>query len=150
MTSEEYAAEVANLLNEVFNKKNPAIILEAFADDCIASISGYREPFVGGAAFKAWAESYLRGFDCEVAVEDVRGEGSSVMLRWNMRAVHRGEYLGMPATFRQVHWRALEWTQFEGDKVKQVWVAFDTMGIAQDLGIFPKGNPPRPLAALIA
>ena len=150
MTAEEYKATVLHLLDEAFNKKNPAIFLEVFASDCTVSIAGYREPFRSNDAFKAWAESYHRGFDCQLTVEEIAAEGHNVFVRWNMRALHRGSYLGMPATFRQVQWRALQWSQFKGDRLQNAWVVYDTVRMGQDLGFLPKGSPPRLLAELIA
>lgn len=150
MTSEEYKATVLMALDEAFNKRNSAIFLQVLASDCSFSACGYREPFRGGEEVRAFIDSYHRGFDCELTVEEAAVEGPNVLVRWRMRALHHGEYQGMPATFREIQWRALQWSQFKGEKVQNVWVMFDTQRMGQDLGFLPKGRPPRGLAEVVA
>ena len=136
-------------MDELFGKRNMAVVAETCAPDFVVTIPGYPEPLRGLAAVEKWAGSYLTGFDSRLTVEDVVAEGDWVALRFVVRGTHRGEYMGIPATGRKVEFTEFSLTRYADGRAQASWLMLDTLTVMQQLGLFPKGGPPRPLLRLI-
>jgi len=148
-TPEANKAIVLGLLDEFFNKRNPVVFDELGWPACVLHLAGYPEPFRGREAVKEWALSYLDGWDSRLEVEEAIAVGDTVAVRWTLHATHKGEYIGMPATGRSVTFTALEWFRLVDGKCVEVWNAFDTLRVVQQIGMLPKGTPPRALCRII-
>jgi predicted ester cyclase len=148
MSPEENKAIVLHLLDEVFTRKNPDAFLEYLAPNAVFHLSSY-PTFHGPEAVAKWATTYLAAIDARVTVDDMVAEGDIVMLRWTTNAIHKGEYVGIPATGRPVSFTELALMRFAGDKAEEVWIVLDTLDVMQQLGLFPKGHPPRALMWLV-
>jgi predicted ester cyclase len=85
---------------------------------------------------KAVARGLRAAFDpYEVDVVDLVGEGDTVVLRGIQRGVHRGEWLGVPATGRSVTWMVLRMFKFDPDgRIVQTWAFSDTRGLIEQMG----------------
>jgi len=149
MSAQENKAAVLRTLDEVFTRKNPDAILEADAEDVVLHAAGFPEPVVGRQAVRDWAANHLAAFETQVTVQDAIAEGELVALRSTMRLIHRGEYLGIPATGRELSFTQMEMVRFAGGQIQETWVSLDTQGVMQQLGVLPKGQPPRALLQLI-
>jgi steroid delta-isomerase-like uncharacterized protein len=145
MPREANLATVHRVFEEVFEKGNTAYFLEVLPTNVVMRLSGYKEPFVGPAAVKAWADSFHAGFSFKITVESVLAEGEEVAVRWTNVATHRGKYNGMPATGRQMRFTAIEWFRFEDGRCVEIWNKFDVLDVVQQLGLMPSGPPPAPL-----
>jgi steroid delta-isomerase-like uncharacterized protein len=122
---------------------------ELVAPEVVVQIAGIPELLRGRAAFQEWAESYLSGWKSELTIDHVIAEKDSVAIRWTMRGTHTGDYAGLPATGADVSFTAMEWIRFEDGMAVQCWILFDTADLFQQLGILPKGGPPRALVWLL-
>jgi predicted ester cyclase len=141
-------AVALRFVEEVFNQRNLDALAEIVAPDVVAHIPGY-EPLRGLEAVHQWAASYLAAFDSHLTVEDVVAEGDKVVLRFTVRATHRGEYLGVPPTGRQVTFPEISLTRYAEGKAREFWLMLDSLGVMQQLGMYPKGRPPRALLWLV-
>jgi predicted ester cyclase len=85
---------------------------------------------------KAVARGLRAAFDpYEVEVVDLVGEGDTVVLRGIQRGVHRGEWLGVPATGRSVTWMVLRMFKFDPDgRIVRTWAFSDTRGLIEQMG----------------
>lgn len=72
--------------------------------------------------------------DIRDAVEDVIAEGDRIVLRFTMRGTHRGEFLGVPATGRQVTWSGINIARVANGKFVEIWGCADLLGLLQQLG----------------
>lgn len=135
-------------VEEVFNQRNLDVLPEVLAPDVVAHLPGY-EPLRGYEAVRQWVATYLSAFDTHLTVEDVVAEGDIVVLRFTLRATHKGEYLGVPATGRQVTSPEISFTRYGEGKAREFWIMLDTLGVMQQLGMYPRGRPPRALMWLI-
>jgi len=149
MSPEENKTTVLAVLDEALGRKNPAAFLDGLSPDVIFHLAGYPEPFHGPEAVRDWAASYLAAWDSRITIETAVAEGDNVLVRWTNRATHTGEYIGIPPTGAHVTFTELAQMRFAGGKAQEVWVVFDTLDIMQQMGLFPKGPPPRPLMRLI-
>ena len=81
---------------------------------------------------------FLAGFpDSKIELEDVITEGDKVAARFNLRATHQGDFMGIPPTGKSIVLTGITIMQFEGDKVVERWSESDFMGMMQQLGVIP-------------
>ncbi|MGW6740099.1 ester cyclase [Streptomyces sp. NPDC055025] len=66
-------------------------------------------------------------------IEDVVAAGDRVAVRSVTRGTHKGEFLGVPATGRQVEIRASDYHQVEDGRIVRSWHLEDYYGVLQQL-----------------
>jgi predicted ester cyclase len=73
--------------------------------------------------------------------EDVLASGDKVVARVRVTGTHEGEFMGMPATGKDVDVQAIDIVRFGDDGLaREHWGVFDVMGMMQQLGVVP--GPP--------
>jgi steroid delta-isomerase-like uncharacterized protein len=101
------------------------------------------EPFEGPEGFKQFVTDLRRGFpDLNVTIEHVIGEGDFVSIRSRVAGTHLGLYRGIPPTGRRIAQSQLHMFHIVDGQIVETWHEIDGLGIMQQLGIFPRGNPP--------
>ena len=73
----------------------------------------------------------------EDAVEDVRADRDVVVVRWRARGTHQGPLWGVRPTGRQIDVPVCELSRVHNGRIAEQWLALDTLGLAQQLGIAP-------------
>jgi predicted ester cyclase len=136
-------------VDELFGRRNLGVIREICSSEIVFHLPGYPEPLRGIEAVERWAAGYLAAFEGRLDVEDVVVEGDLIALRATMRTRHQGEYMGVPPTGRSLTFTELSLTRYDGGKAVEFWLMLDTLGVMQQLGLFPKGQPPRALLRLV-
>ena len=111
------------------------------------------EPFEGPDGFKNFVTDLRRGFpDLKITIEHVIGEGEFVSIRSRIAGTHLGAYRGIPPTGRRIAQSQLHMMHVVDGQIDETWQEIDGLGIMQQLGIFPRGNPPtwllRPVVRL--
>jgi len=95
--------------------------------------------------FSAW--SYAFQAEPEENVEIV-AQGDLVAVCYNLHAKHTGEYMGIPATNRDMVIPGIEFVRIRDDKISEHWGIYDFMSTAEELGadmIFvPRPEPGLP------
>ena len=105
---------------EVWNRQRVETVDEILDPQALGHMEG--GDVRGPEAFKAVRGDLLRAFpDMKVEVEDTVAEGDHVVLRWNVRATHRGEGLGARPTGRSVDFRGMTWMTFRDGKIVEGW-----------------------------
>jgi predicted ester cyclase len=75
------------------------------------------------------------GFDFEFSIEDLIAEGDRVCARWFWKGRHKGEFLGIPATGREVTMSGTTVFRCGGDgKLAEGWWEYDRLGLMEQLG----------------
>jgi steroid delta-isomerase-like uncharacterized protein len=95
------------------------------------------ELFAGGQADAAKQEAadFRRGFpDVISTVEDLIAEGDKVVARWKSRATHRGDYMGIPASGKEVEFTGISFYRIEGGKIAESWTVEDQFGLMRQIG----------------
>jgi steroid delta-isomerase-like uncharacterized protein len=83
------------------------------------------------------AADYRRGFpDVANTIEDLIAEGDKVVARWRSRATHKGEYMGIPPTGREVEVTGITLYRIQAGKIAEVWNVEDKLGLLQQIGAF--------------
>jgi predicted ester cyclase len=70
--------------------------------------------------------------DLQTAVKDLIAEGDKVVIHWESRGTHRGEFMGLAPTQKPVTLSGI--TRVVGGKCVEDWTQFDALGLLQQLG----------------
>ena len=65
--------------------------------------------------------------DLRFTIEDLIAEGDKVACRLSTRGTHRGTFLGVPATGRDVEQRGIDLLRFSVGRMIERWGEFDTL-----------------------
>jgi predicted ester cyclase len=85
------------------------------------------------------AADFRRGFpDVVSTIEDLIAEGDKVVARWRSRATHRGEYMGIPSTGKEVEFTGISVYRIEGGKIAESWNSEDQFGLMRQIGAIPE------------
>lgn len=69
-----------------------------------------------------------------VSIEDQIAEGNNVATRVTFRGTHQGEYMGIPATGKQVAYTGIAIDRIISGKVVEMWHESDDLGMLRQLG----------------
>ena len=78
--------------------------------------------------------------DLNFTIEEQISGGEKVASRFEWTGTHQGEFLGVPATGRQVRVWGIVIDRFEEGRIKETRIIMDRLGLMMQLGVFP---PPR-------
>jgi steroid delta-isomerase-like uncharacterized protein len=96
----------------------------------------------GVEAVKAFVAAYRTAFpDARSTVEDQVAEGDRVTTRWRARGTHRGALGDLAPTGREFVMEGITIERVEGDRIAEVWVARDELGLMRQLGALPEREP---------
>jgi steroid delta-isomerase-like uncharacterized protein len=129
--------EVARRFYEAINAGRLEIIDELVAPNLVEheefpGISGGRE------GVRQFFQMIRTAFpDFTMTMDDMVAEGDRVFIRATMRGTHKGEFMGIPATGRQIEVPTGDFARFEGGKVVEHWGVTDTGKMMQQLGVMP-------------
>jgi steroid delta-isomerase-like uncharacterized protein len=72
-----------------------------------------------------------------VTIEDMMAEGDKVTARFVARGVHKGEFMGLPPTGKEIALTGIEIFRIQDGKIAELWGEANLMGLMQQLGIIP-------------
>lgn len=86
---------------------------------------------------------YIAAFpDLRMVPEDVIASGDKVVARVRATGTHRGAFMGMPPTGKQVDVQLIDIIRFGDDgRAREHWGVFDQLGMMQQLGAIPGARP---------
>jgi steroid delta-isomerase-like uncharacterized protein len=86
-------------------------------------------------AAKQEAADFRRGFpDVISTIEDLIAEGNKVVARWRSRATHRGDYMGIPPSGKEVQFMGISVYRIEEGKIAESWTVEDQFGLMRQIG----------------
>lgn len=111
-----------------FKLYDPDVVLHSFPPGLAPGIEGVEQFYT----------AYWTAFpDVRVTLEDVIAEGERLAARYTVRATHRGEFMGIPATGTRVTFEGITILRFEGGRCAERWQSADMLGLMQQLGAIP-------------
>jgi predicted ester cyclase len=132
------AKKIVRLLFEEPWKGNMDVIDEYIAPEYVAHDPSEPEPVRGPLGFRGQVEKYLSAFpDTRFTIDDQFADGEHVATRWTARGTHQGEIAGISPTGKEVTVTGLTFSRFEGGKVIEDWITWDTLGMLVQLGAVP-------------
>ncbi len=120
-------------LFEAFNAGDTEKLLAAMAPDFVMHLAEFPDP-LGRDVWREGFEMMRRAFpDLEGRVEDAVAADDKVAVRISLRGTHRGEFRGIPATGREVHYVSHETYRFADGLVAEEWVCSDNASLFRQL-----------------
>ncbi len=146
------AEDNQDLAHRVAEEERKAIVrrvYEAFSSGNLDALDELLDPnFVdhnpipgqapGAEGVKQTIAMFRSGFpDLRATVEDLIAEGHTVASRVTYRGTHQGEFMGMPATGKQVTISWMDIMRIAGGRITERWGNGDELGMLQQLGAIP-------------
>ena len=122
MSPEQHKAVVRRFVEEVRNRGNYDALHDLVVPERVAD-------------FRKQGEALRDAFaGYHVAIEDLIAEGDRVVLRASQRGIHRGTFLGVPATGREVTWGVIRIFRFVDGRIAETWFASEQQSLLQQFG----------------
>jgi steroid delta-isomerase-like uncharacterized protein len=135
MSIEENKALARRWSDEIWGKGSLAAM-----DELLATNFVFNYPSHGVAhdreGYKQTVTSWLVPFaDVRCVAEDVVAEEDKIAVRWTWRGTHKGEYMGIAPTGKQVTMTGISILRIVGGKIVEEWGEMDNLGMMQQLGV---------------
>ena len=72
--------------------------------------------------------------DLKVSVEQMVADDENVSIAYTVTGTHQGDFMGVPATNKQVKARGVQIARFENGKIVERWGSSNELGILKQLG----------------
>ncbi|HEY5057542.1 MAG TPA: ester cyclase [Gaiellaceae bacterium] len=138
MTSQSGSAQAnAALVLESFETLNAGdteALLAVVAPDLVMHFAEAPEPLHGRETWLQGFEMMKRAFpDLEAQVDDVVAAEDRVAVRVTFRGTHTGEFQGMPATGRTIHYVSHEFYRVQDGLIAEEWICSDMASLFRQL-----------------
>lgn len=123
MSTLQNKAFVREYLEAIRGKEKPAALVNRYIAD---SDEALKQHIMGGEV----------GFPrYELVAEEMLAEEDKVMVRFTLRGVHKGEFMGIPATGKNVAVPGVIIYRIANGKIADHWMLMDSMALLQQLGV---------------
>ena len=86
---------------------------------------------------KSLLRMFHAAFDIAMNLDLLLADGEYVVDRWTASMTHKGEFMGIPATGKQVRLTGIDISRLKEGKVMETWHQEDNLGLMQQLGAIP-------------
>lgn len=119
---------------EVWEQNKPEVIPSLFAPT-YQNHAGSRGTLQGPAGIRANYDGLMKSFpDVRFDLDDILADGSKVVVRYTMRATHKGEFQGIPATQKAVTVQGIGIYAVGDGQIQESWVVRDSLSLLQQIG----------------
>lgn len=130
--SENNLRIVRRFLDEVWSRGNYGVADELLAENHVHHLG--QDELRGPAAVKEFAASLRRAFpDLRFTIEDELADADKVAIRWTASGTHSGQFAGVEATGRRVHYSGIDMFHLRAERIVQVWVQADAATLMEQL-----------------
>ena len=135
--SEENKALFRRFVDEIINKKDVSLIDDLIAGDMVDhNLLPGQEP--GREGMKQMLGMFLAAFpDLRSNIDLLVAEGDIVAGRMTTTGTHKQDFMGIPATGKQVNFSEIHIVRIVNGKAVEHWGNSDDMGMMQQLGVIP-------------
>jgi steroid delta-isomerase-like uncharacterized protein len=135
MSDDELRAAVRRFFDEVWNKGNVSET-EVFLTPEFVSHNTLDVQIVGTRAYGEAVSDYRAAFpDLHTTLEEVLVDSDRVAVRGTDRGTHRGDFMGFPASGREVTTTWIEIFRMENGKAAEGWLESDSSKLRDQLVI---------------
>lgn len=137
MSTDQNIAVVRRIYEDVINRENKAAL-----DDVIAPGIVVHDPFSGRTEGAEAFKGLLAFFDAafpghRVTVHRYIADGDSVAVLHTHYATHRGDFMGLPPTGRELVVDGIELFRLSEGRIAEFWRHDDDAGMLRQLGLLP-------------
>ena len=137
MLLEDYKELVRTEFKRWELKGDETLIDECYAPDCVWHGPG-GQAMKGHDEMKQLMDVLGSAFpDKRYTIHDIIAEGEKVVARWTLQATHKGDYMGIPATNKQITLNGIYIIRMEDGKQAEWWLEADFLSLMQQLGVIP-------------
>jgi predicted ester cyclase len=156
MTGQDHGAQGTRSLHQDLKRIARRVLVEVIdgadlelADELIAADYVEHRPTdetaPGVAGFKKWVRLVHDAFpDWRHTVDDIIAEGDKVMVRNTVYGTHRGDFMGIAPTGKQIEQRGFDLFRIADGKVVEHWGEYDWLGLYRQLGAVPEIGTEKP------
>lgn len=130
MSLEENKTLVREFLEQVWNKKNLAVIDDTLSASFVIHNGSSATVPPGPDVYRQFAIRFLDAFpDLHTTIEQVVAEEDKVAVHGTDQATHRGEYMGIAPTGKSI---TVTWTgiyRVVDGKIVEEWINGDSLGL---------------------
>jgi steroid delta-isomerase-like uncharacterized protein len=135
--SEENKAIETRFIEEVLNEKNLAAADELVAED-VVELDPFPGQKQGREGLKELLGMLFAAFpDQKWTIEELIAEGDKVVNRFTWRGTHRGDFMGIPPTGKQVEVKGVVIDRIAQGEIADTRILMDNLGLMQQLGAVP-------------
>jgi len=128
-------------LLDIYNSRRTDAFDALLTEDCVLVRNG--EEARGREAFKEVIGDVYRAFpDVEYRIDGAVTEGDTVAIRWEARGTHRGPYLGVEPTGREIRYDGITFLEMRGDRIARAWVTANLLALWHSLIEAAQARPP--------
>ncbi|MGP9019126.1 ester cyclase [Streptomyces sp. BR1] len=129
------ASTARRFFHEIATGGNLDAIDEVFARDYAGHDSIKEEDtVVGSDVLRDDVTGWRSAFDFAFDLDRQICEGDDVVTLWTWKATHKGDFMGIPATGKQVTMTGTTIFRFKNDKIQEGWWHYDAMKLMKQLG----------------
>ena len=133
MTAEANEALVRDSF-EAFNAGDAERLRAVVAPDLVMHLAELPEPIHGRETWQQGFEMMKRAFpDLEAQIDDAVAADDRVAVRVSFRGTHSGEFQGIPATGRSIHYVSHEFYRVADGLVAEEWICSDIASLFRRL-----------------
>lgn len=137
--SAENKAVVRRYFDEIWNKRNTAVIDELFAPNYVNHDPSGPDFGRGPECIRRMTSFYLAAFpDTRFTIDEQIAEGDKVLTRWTVRGTHQGDLRGLAPTGRKVTFMGMTISRISNGKIVEDYDVWDALGMMQQLGAVPE------------
>lgn len=119
---------------EAFNAGDTDRVLAVVAPDLAMHLAEAPEPLHGRESWQQGYEMMRRAFpDLEAHVDDVVAAGDRVAVRLSFTGTHSGDFQGISATGRTIHYVSHEFYRVADGVIAEEWICSDTSSLFRQL-----------------
>jgi predicted ester cyclase len=74
----------------------------------------------------------------KLTIDDMIAEGDKVAVRVTFQGIHRGEFMSIKPTSKEVTVSGMLIYRIANGKIVEHWMNFDNLGLMEQLGVIPK------------
>jgi steroid delta-isomerase-like uncharacterized protein len=134
MSLQENKALVLRFVEEVENQHNLAAIDELFSSDFVDHSAMTDPPGIEGVK-KFFSMMFAAFPDMHFTIHQQLAEGAQVATHKTFHGTQRGEFMGIPATGKQVSIEVMDIYTIQEGKMTDHWSVGDWLGMLQQLGV---------------
>jgi steroid delta-isomerase-like uncharacterized protein len=135
--TQDNSAIVRRFVDEVINQGKMGSAEEFVWEDVVEQV-----PLPGQGPGLEGLKDVLRGMrsafpDIEFSIKEQVCEGDKVVSRFEWTGTHKAEFMGVPATGRQVRVWGVVIDRLEAGRIKDTRILMDALGLMMQLGALP-------------
>jgi steroid delta-isomerase-like uncharacterized protein len=124
------------LMEAIWNERRLEVVDEIVASDYVRHDPAFPGEVRGPEGFKQYVMAMCTPFpDARISIEDVIAEGDRMAVRWIFRGKHSGEFLGIPATGKNLALTGISIIRIREGKIVEGWDGYDALGMLRQLGV---------------